>query len=143
MTAKVTAIPGNKPLHKGTKLTIFLQEYVGGWVRANQKPNSVPARPCDHTGGNHLSRTLLCPSAARSGAARKAGSYCQRCCSSPGLKAALTANRYTSVPKRSSKPTHRLALHVWIWMRLQSPGWFRYCRALTAPEQHWQAFSAR
>ena len=32
---------------------------VGGWVRANYKPNSVPASSLDHTGGNHLSRTTV------------------------------------------------------------------------------------
>ncbi len=32
---------------------------VGGWVRANYKPNSVPASSLDHTGRNHLSRTTV------------------------------------------------------------------------------------
>ena len=32
---------------------------VGGWVRAKDKPNSVPASPFDHTGSNHLSRATV------------------------------------------------------------------------------------
>lgn len=50
LTAKLTAIPGNKPLHKVAKTDRYslLQksvkecEWGWEWVRASHKPNSVP-----------------------------------------------------------------------------------------------------
>jgi hypothetical protein len=43
-------------------LPLFCAIYARKWwwkVRASHKPNSVPAWPCDHAGGNHLSRTAV------------------------------------------------------------------------------------